>query len=214
MSAPRIGVLGLQGDFARHRDALESAGAAVRLVTRPGDLAGLQALVMPGGESTTMQRVMMANGLREPLAAFVRATPTLGTCAGLILLSTDATRLPYPPLGILDLDVERNAYGTQRESFTAEIEAPVLGGLFQGVFIRAPRIRRVGAGIEVIARRGPEHGAPGEPVGVRRGPTVGLCFHPELTGDPRFHRWFLEEVAGLTLPEGGPRGAFASRGAA
>jgi len=171
VSAPRVGVLSLQGDFACHRSSLESLGAEVRRVTLPGDLEGLEAIVLPGGESTTMLRLLAATGLRAPLAAFVREKPVLGTCAGVILLGRAENGLPAPPLGVLDATVERNAYGRQIDSFHAELEAPVLGGAFHGVFIRAPRIRHVGEGVEVVARRGKEVG--GEPVGLRAGRVVG-----------------------------------------
>ena len=197
---PRVGVLALQGDFARHGAALGALGVEVVRVALPRDLEGLDALVLPGGESTTMLRLMAANGLREPLEAFVRTRPVLGTCAGLILLGTEADGLPAPPLGGLDVTVERNAYGRQIDSFGAPLEIPVVGGTFPGVFIRAPRIRRVADGVEVIAWRRQGAAGPGEPVGVRGGRVVGLCFHPELTSDLRFHRWFLTAVAGLTLP--------------
>lgn len=196
--APRVGVLSLQGDFACHRAALESLGVEVRRVTLPRDLDGLEAIVLPGGESTTMLRLLAATGLRAPLESFVRSRPVLGTCAGVILLGSGAAGLPAPPFGVLDATVERNAYGRQIDSFHADLDAPVVGGAFHGVFIRAPRIRAIGAGVEVVARRGKE--AAGEPVGVRAGRVVGLCFHPELTSDLRFHRWFLAEVAGLSLP--------------
>ncbi|MEK7329559.1 MAG: pyridoxal 5'-phosphate synthase glutaminase subunit PdxT [Candidatus Eisenbacteria bacterium] len=201
MPAPRVGVLSLQGDFACHRASLESLGVEVQRVTLPRDLEGLEAIVLPGGESTTMLRLLAATGLRAPLAAFVREKPVLGTCAGVILLGSGAAGLPALPLGVLDATVERNAYGRQIDSFHAELEAPVVGGAFHGVFIRAPRIRRVGDGVEVVARRGRE------PVGLRAGRVVGLCFHPELTSDLRFHRWFLTEVAGLRLPGLGPAAA-------
>ena len=196
VAAPRerVGVLSLQGDFERHARSLEALGVEPVRVTLPRDLEGVAALVLPGGESTTMLRLLDATGLREPLEAFARSRPVLGTCAGLILLGAGSDGLPAPTLGVLDVAVERNAYGRQLESFSAEIEAPVLDGPFPGVFIRAPRIRRVGPGVAVVA------GHHGEPVGVRRGAAVGLCFHPELTGDLRFHRWFLGEVAGLLLP--------------
>ena len=200
LSTPRVGVLSLQGDFACHRASLESLGVAVRRVTLPADLEGLAALVLPGGESTTMLRLLVATGLRAPLEAFVRERPVLGTCAGVILLGRGATGLPAPPLAVLDVTVERNAYGRQIDSFHEELDAPVLGGGFHGVFIRAPRITRVGAGVEVVARR--RDGEGGEPVGVRAGRLVGLCFHPELTSDLRFHRWFLAEVAGLRIAAG------------
>ena len=189
----RVGVLSLQGDFERHGRALETLGVEPVRVTLPGDLEDVQALVMPGGESTTMLRLLETTGLRAPLEAFVRARPVLGTCAGLILLAREAGELPAPPLGVLDVAVERNAYGRQIDSFSAEVEVPAVGGSFAGVFIRAPRIRSVGSGASVIARRGEE------PVGVRQGLAVGLCFHPELTGDLRLHRWFLAEVAGLAV---------------
>lgn len=190
----RVGVLSLQGDFERHSRSLETLGVEPVRVTMPGDLEGVAALVLPGGESSAMLRLLEATGLRGPIEAFARARPVLGTCAGLILLGAESGGLLAPTLGVLDVSVERNAYGRQIDSFSAEVQAPVLGGTFQGVFIRAPRIRRVGSGVTVVAERG------GEPVGVRQGAAVGLCFHPELTGDLRFHRWFLGEVAGLPLP--------------
>jgi len=188
---PRVGVLSLQGDFSLHRAVLEALGAEAVRVTLPRDLEALAALVIPGGESTTMLRLLSATGLRAPLEAFVRTRPTLGTCAGLILLAREADRLPLPTLGALDVVTARNAYGRQIHSFTDRVEAPAIGEDATGVFIRAPRIVTVGEGVEVIARHG------GEPVGVRAGHVAGLCFHPELTSDLRFHRWFLAEVAGL-----------------
>ena len=166
-------------------------------MSHPGDLAGLDALVMPGGESTTMLRLLESTGLRVPLERFVERAPVLGTCAGLILLAREADGLPRPTLGVLDVAVARNAYGRQIDSFSDEVRIPAVGGAFPGVFIRAPRIRRVGEAAEPIAWRGDEV------VGVRQGHTVGICFHPELTQDRRFHRWFLERVAGLTLPSAG-----------
>lgn len=198
--APTIGVLSLQGDFACHRASLETLGVEVRRVTLPRDLEGIEAIVLPGGESTTMLRLLAATGLRAPLEAFVRERPVLGTCAGVILLGSGGAGLPAPTFGVLDVTVERNAYGRQIDSFEAELEAPVLGGAFHGVFIRAPRLTRVGRGVEVVARRGAD--GSGEAVGVRAGQVVGLCFHPELTSDLRFHRWFLTEVAGLRLAAG------------
>jgi 5'-phosphate synthase pdxT subunit len=199
LALPRVGVLSLQGDFARHRASLETLGAEPVRVVLPEHLARLDALVMPGGESTTMLRLMDVNGLREPLARFVESRPVLGTCAGVILLGTEVDRLPFPPFAVLDVAVERNAYGRQIDSFSADLEAPALGGRFPGVFIRAPRIRRTGAGVEVVATLPARGGDPAEAVGVRQGRVVGLCFHPELTSDLRFHRWFLTEVAGLAV---------------
>lgn len=199
---PRVGVLSLQGDFALHRRALDAAGAEALRVSLPADLEGLDALVIPGGESTTMLRLIEATGLRAPLERFVREKPVMGTCAGVILLATASDRLPFPPFGALDVTVSRNAYGRQIDSFIAPLDAPALGGAAEGVFIRAPRITRVGPGVEVVARRPVGEDVAPEPVGVRRGRVVGLCFHPELTTDPRVHRWFVRDVAGLA-PRGG-----------
>jgi 5'-phosphate synthase pdxT subunit len=198
-------VLSLQGDFERHQATLSALGVQPVRVTMPADLDDLDAIVLPGGESTTMVRLLDLTGLRAPLEAFVRERPALGTCAGLILLGVGSSALPSPSFGVIDVTVERNAYGRQIDSFSAEIVAPVLDSPFHGVFIRAPRIRRVGSGVEIVARRvadprRPDPDPAGEPVGVRQGRIVGLCFHPELTADLRFHRWFLGEVAGLALP--------------
>jgi 5'-phosphate synthase pdxT subunit len=205
VAAPRVGVLSLQGDFARHRASLEALSVAVVRVVLPADLEGCDALVMPGGESTTMIRLMDRNGLRPALERFVREKPVLGTCAGVILLSRSADLLPAPPLGGLDVTVDRNAYGRQIDSFSAALEVSVFAGDYFGVFIRAPRIRDLEPGVEVVARRA------GEVVGVRQGRVVGLCFHPELTSDLRFHRWFLAEVAGLPVPMPAAREALGHR---
>jgi pyridoxal 5'-phosphate synthase pdxT subunit len=195
----RVGVLSLQGDFARHAAMLEALGVTPVRVTLPADLEGCDALILPGGESTTMTRLLAATGLRSPLEQFVRERPVLGTCAGVILLSTRADRLPAPPLGVLDVAVERNAYGRQLDSFVADVEVAPIARTFSGVFIRAPRIREVGPGVEVFATRRDEAGSV-EPVGVRSGKVVGLCFHPELTSDSALHAWFLSAVAGLPVP--------------
>lgn len=202
--SPNVGVLSLQGDFACHRATLEALGVRAVRVTLPQDLLECDALVMPGGESTTMIRMLGATGLRRPLEAFVREKPVLGTCAGVILLGRGGEGLPAPPLGVLDVQVARNAYGRQIDSFTADIAVAPLERMMHGVFIRAPRLWDITAGVEVIARLAAAHGpAPaGEPVGVRSGRVVGLCFHPELTNDSGLHAWFLQEVAGFTLPGG------------
>ena len=185
----RIGVLSLQGDFALHAAALSELGCDPVRVTLPEHLhPELAALVLPGGESTTMLRLLESTGLLAPVEAFVRERPVLGTCAGLILLARDADRLPAPTLGVLDVTASRNAWGRQVHSFTDQVEAPAMGGTLTGVFIRAPRITRVGDGVEVLARYR------GEPVGVRQGDVVALTFHPELTGDRRVHAWFVNEV--------------------
>ena len=186
---PRIGVLSLQGDFALHAAALRELACEPVRVSLPEHLdRGLAALVLPGGESTTMLRLLAATGLRAPLEAFVREKPVLGTCAGLILLGREADKLPAPTLGVLDISSARNAWGRQVHSFTDRVDAPALGGAIEGVFIRAPRITRIGPGVEIVARYR------GEAVGVRQGHVVALAFHPELTSDRRVHAWFLDEI--------------------
>ncbi len=198
-AAPRVGLLSLQGDYARHREALAGIGAEAVRVSLPEHLAGLDALIVPGGESSTMLRLLDATGLRAGVERFVRAKPVLGTCAGLILLAKRADRLPAPTLGVIDVSAERNAWGRQVHSFTAPVRVAPLQSPFEGVFIRAPRVTRVGRGVEVVAT------LDGEPVGVRQGRAAALAFHPELTGDARLHAWFLRDVAGLALPDGGGR---------
>jgi 5'-phosphate synthase pdxT subunit len=197
-----VGVLALQGDFARHAEAWRRAGAIAREVRAADAFEGLDALSMPGGESTTMLRLLQVTGLRPALERAVATLPVFATCAGAILLSRHAERLPAPPLGALDADVLRNAYGTQVDSFEADLDVPVLGegARFHGVFIRAPRFGRTGPGVETIARLGEEA------VGVRAGRLVALAFHPELTDDVRLHRWFLERVV-PGVPSSGARAA-------
>jgi pyridoxal 5'-phosphate synthase pdxT subunit len=194
--APRVGLLSLQGDYEKHREALEPLGAEAVRVSLPEHLPGLDALIVPGGESSTMLRLLDATGLRAGVERFVREKPVLGTCAGLILLAKSADRLPAPTLAAIDITAERNAWGRQVHSFTGTVDVAPLRGTFDGVFIRAPRITRIGRGVEVIATLA------GEPVGVRQGRVAALAFHPELTGDARLHAWFLREVAGFD-PAGG-----------
>jgi 5'-phosphate synthase pdxT subunit len=186
-----VGLLALQGDYEMHRQALAALGASTRPVRRPAELDDVAGLVIPGGESTTLSRLIDLGGLRQPLLDFAQQRPILGTCAGLIMLSSGlvgeerADWHGVRPLGLLDVEVQRNGYGRQVDSFTEQLD--VLGEPFAAVFIRAPRIATVGAGAEVICRR-PD----GEPVGVRQGHVIGLAFHPELTRDGRLHRHFLE----------------------
>lgn len=201
-----VGVLSLQGDFERHTRSIEALGLEARRVSMPEDLGGLAALVMPGGESSTMLNLMDSTGMRAPLERFVHERPVLATCAGLILLAREADRLTRPTFGVLDIRVERNAYGRQVHSFTERIEMPAAGGTFPGVFIRAPRIVSLGAGVEVVATRALP-GGEREAVGVRSGRAVGLCFHPELTGELAVHRWFLGDVAALPVPAAAGSGA-------
>lgn len=192
----RVGVLSLQGDFERHGAMLAALGVEPVRVSLPEHVASLDAMILPGGESSTMLRLLESTGLRAPVERFVATKPVLGTCAGLILLSRTADKLPFPTLGVLDIGAARNAWGRQVHSFTDAVDVAPLGGEFPGVFIRAPRVTRVGRGVDVIATY---HG---EPVGVRRGRVVGITFHPELTDDDRLHRWFLREVAGLEIRDG------------
>lgn len=188
-----VGVLALQGAFREHVRALEACGASTRLVRLPADLEGLDGLVIPGGESTTMTMLMERMGLLAAVTDAVRGgLPTLGTCAGMIVLARRITdgRADQVPLGALDIGVRRNGYGRQVDSFEAALLVSGLdGGPFPGVFIRAPVIEQVGAA-EVLA----EHD--GHPVAVRQGTVMALAFHPELSGDLRLHREFLRLVEG------------------
>ncbi len=193
----KIGVLALQGAFREHGEALAALGADPVEVRTPEHLAAVDAVVLPGGESTTMSKLLDSSGVRDALAArLADGLPALGTCAGLILLAADVRdgRPDQRSFGVLDVSVLRNGYGRQRDSFETSLTVPALpGGPFPGVFIRAPRVERVGSGVEVLA----EHD--GHPVLVRRGRVWGASFHPELSGDLRLHEWFLrcmrEEVA-------------------
>jgi pyridoxal 5'-phosphate synthase pdxT subunit len=182
----------MQGAFAEHVKALEAAGARTRLVRTPDDLSGLDGLVLPGGESTTMTMLMDRVGLLEPLReAIATGLPTLATCAGMIVLARDITdgMAGQHGLGLLDIAVRRNGYGRQVESFEAPLHVKGLDGkTFPGVFIRAPMLERTGD-VDVIA----EHD--GRPVAVRHGRITALGFHPELSGDLRLHREFVR-IAG------------------
>lgn len=187
---PVIGVLALQGDFARHLAAWRNAGAEAREVRTLRDFDGLDALSLPGGESTAMLRLLGVTGLREALEQAVHALPVFATCAGAILLGEGVEHLPAPPLAVMDLGLSRNAYGRQVDSFEADLACPVLGegAVVRGVFIRAPRFTRIGPALTVVATRD------GEPVGVRQDRLVALAFHPELTDDARLFAWFLAAV--------------------
>ncbi|MEV7089167.1 pyridoxal 5'-phosphate synthase glutaminase subunit PdxT [Streptomyces sp. NPDC093085] len=190
--APVIGVLALQGDVREHLAALAGAGAEARTVRRPEELAGVAGLVIPGGESTTMSKLAALFGLLEPLRERVRAgLPVYGTCAGMIMLAEKILdpRSGQETVGGIDMIVRRNAFGRQNESFEAAVEvAGVDGGPVEGVFIRAPWVESVGAGVQVLARYG------GHTVAVRQGNALATSFHPELTGDHRLHRFFTDLV--------------------
>jgi 5'-phosphate synthase pdxT subunit len=182
---PRIGVLALQGAFREHAQALRRLGADVVEVRLPEDLGGLDGLVIPGGESTTIMHLARLYGLEDAIRTF--RAPILGTCAGMIVLDREH-------LGLADLEVDRNAYGRQVKSFEADVQLVGDDEPLRGVFIRAPRIRDVGADVDVLGE------LDGEPVLVRDGRLLLATFHPELTEDPRVHERFLElveEVAGV-----------------
>jgi len=184
-----IGVLALQGDFDAHRRRLEQLGAEVVLVKKSEQFDHIDGLVIPGGESSTLLKLLGEAGF-EKLKEFVRVKPAFGTCAGAILLAKEVENPQQPSLGALDITVRRNAYGRQIDSSIREglfLAAPI-----EMVFIRAPKIVRVGGGVEVIAKEG------GDPVLVRKGNTLAATFHPELSDDPRIHRYFLNLVEGNT----------------
>jgi pyridoxal 5'-phosphate synthase pdxT subunit len=178
-----VGVLALQGDFEAHAKILAGLGAEAREVRVPADLVGLDALVMPGGESTVMTLGIEREGLGEPLRELARrGTPILGTCAGMIMLDRDH-------LNVLDILAERNAFGRQLRSFEADLDlTDVPGGPVHAVFIRAPWAADVGAGVEVLAD------VDGHPVAVRQGNVIAVSFHPELTGEPRLHQVLLDLI--------------------
>jgi pyridoxal 5'-phosphate synthase pdxT subunit len=189
MAAPTVGVLAIQGDVREHVTLLEACGAEVRTVRLAADLPGLQGLVMPGGESTTMSRLIQRFELREPLQeAFRSGTACLATCAGTILAAREI-RDGLPDqihLGTLDIAVRRNAFGRQLDSGEVELDIGEIGPKPMRVaLIRAPSIEEVGSGVEVLARY------LGQPAAVRQGRHLGLIFHPEITGDPRLHQLFL-----------------------
>jgi 5'-phosphate synthase pdxT subunit len=193
-----IGVLALQGDFAEHQAALRRLGVEARQVRTPEALRDLDGLILPGGESTTFCRLMKDFAMYEPLSALVQTGfPLWGTCAGLIVLAKRVSDLDYPTLEALDVTVRRNAYGRQVDSFEADLTVPALAGdaTYHGVFIRAPVVEEVGAGVDVLAELPPEAGeAAGSPVALRQGPFLATAFHPELTADDRFHAYFLDIV--------------------
>src|SRR3954468_2591804 len=175
---PLVGVLALQGDFEAHSKLLRGLGTEVREVRVPADLEGLDGLVIPGGESTTMTLGIEREGLGDPLREFVRSgKPTLGTCAGLIMLDRDH-------LGLLDVTAKRNAFGRQRQSFEADIDVRDFnGGPIRAVFIRAPWVEETGEGVEVLAE------IDGHPVAVRQDNVLAVAFHPEIADEERIHAW-------------------------
>lgn len=185
----KVGVLGLQGDVREHLRALEDTGVTPVVVKTSGDLASVDGVVIPGGESTTIGKLLDRYGLLEPLRDRIRSgMRAYGTCAGMILMATDVSGSHETPhlLGVLDVSVQRNAYGRQVESFEADIDVDGLDERFHAVFIRAPVVERTGEGIEVLASWD------GTPVLVRQGHLLASSFHPEITGDGRIHRMFVD----------------------
>ena len=186
-----IGVLALQGAFAKHLSMLESIGVHAVDVRKPEDLAACQGLIIPGGESTTIMRQLNFIHFVEPLKQFAKTKPLFGTCAGLILMSQEIIGDPMEPFKILNVSVERNAFGRQYESFSVNLETKLSGAkpeLVPAVFIRAPRIRHCGAEVEILSA------LEGEPVFVKQGFHLGATFHPELTHSDAIHRYFASLV--------------------
>jgi pyridoxal 5'-phosphate synthase pdxT subunit len=191
-----IGVLALQGDFIEHESMLRRLGVSTRQVRSAEDLRGLDGLIIPGGESTTFCRLMEDFNLYEPVGAFVRTgAPVWGTCAGMIVLARNASDLDFQTLEALDIEVLRNAYGRQVDSFESDLDVPALGAQqFHAVFIRAPVVASVGPGVEVMATVRSDSAGREEPVAVRQGSVMATSFHPELTDDTRFHGYFISLV--------------------
>ena len=196
MSAPSVGVLALQGDTREHLAALHEAGAKASTVRRRAELERVDALVIPGGESTTMSLLLREFDLLDPLRARLAAgMPAYGSCAGMILLATEILDAGEPgrraePLGGIDVSVRRNAFGRQVDSFEEDIDFVGLDGPARAVFIRAPWVERVGEGVQILAR------AAGHAVAVRQGCVLATAFHPEVTGDRRVHKLFVDMVTG------------------
>ncbi|HEY6396048.1 MAG TPA: pyridoxal 5'-phosphate synthase glutaminase subunit PdxT [Solirubrobacteraceae bacterium] len=193
MAAPTVGVLALQGDVAEHAAAFEHCGVSVTTVRNAEELAGVDALALPGGESTTMSRLLRVFHLEQPLQRRLESgMPCFATCAGMILLSRAISdgRPGQIAYAALDIAVRRNGYGRQVESFEADLDIPALGAdPYRAVFIRAPLVEDVGPAAEVVAE------FDGRPVAVAQGPHLAFAFHPEMTADLRLHRLFLERVA-------------------
>ena len=187
---PTIGILALQGDYEKHSIMVERLGTPTLYVRGPSDLDRIDAIVLPGGESTTIGKLMNSYSILEPLRGRIRdGMAVFGTCAGLILLASQTADKHQFRLGLLDISVERNAYGRQVDSFEADIPIPVLGEMpVRGVFIRAPVVRGVGDGVKVLAE------FEGNPVFLQKGNILAASFHPELTTDTRVHSFFLELV--------------------
>jgi len=193
----KIGVLAVQGAFAEHINILRQIGVDAVTVRLPSDLEGLSGLILPGGESTTMRKLIDEWGLRQPILDLAnKGAPLFGTCAGMILLSKEITDGDEPVFPLLDISVKRNAFGRQLDSFESDLEVPVLGDRkVHAVFIRAPIVERVGPDVDVIAQL-----EDGRVVAVRKGQIVATAFHPELAGETRFHRLVATMAAAFAEP--------------
>ncbi|MGB8707225.1 MAG: pyridoxal 5'-phosphate synthase glutaminase subunit PdxT [Dehalococcoidia bacterium] len=188
----KIGVLALQGAVAEHIQMLSILGAEALPVRLPSELNGLDALIIPGGESTTISKLLSDYALMEPIRRLAKnGFPIFGTCAGLVLLAKKVPNLQIESIGVMDIEVERNAFGRQVDSFEADLKIPALhNGTFHGIFIRAPIIEKAERGVEVLCQLN------GKPVAVRQGKLLACAFHPELTDDLRLHKYFLDLVTG------------------
>ena len=188
----KIGVLALQGAVTEHIQMLSALGTETVPIRLPSELDGLDALIIPGGESTTISKLLSDYGLLEPIRRLAKkGFPILGTCAGLILLAKKVPNLQTESISVMDIEVKRNAFGRQVDSFEADLKIPALhNGSFHGIFIRAPIIEKVDPDVEVLCQLN------GKPVAVRQGKLLGCAFHPELTDDLRLHKYFLDIVAG------------------
>ncbi len=188
----KIGVLALQGAVTEHIQMISALGAEAVPVRLPSELDGLDALIIPGGESTTISKLLVDYGLMEPIRKLAKkGFPIFGTCAGLILLAKKVPDFKFEPIGIMDIEVNRNAFGRQVDSFEADLKIPAFhDGNFHAVFIRAPVVEKVEGRVEILCQ------LKGKPVAVRQGNLLGCAFHPELTDDLRLHKYFLDMVAG------------------
>ena len=192
-----IGVLAVQGDFAEHIAILRKIGVEAREIRLPEQLEGLSALIIPGGESTTLSRLMSIYNLREPVARMAKeGRPVWGTCAGMIMLAAEITEQDPVPLGLMDIGVRRNAFGRQVDSFEQSLQiAPLSAEPYHCIFIRAPVVIRVGPPVEVLASL-----EDGRPVAVQQGNLLATSFHPELTRDSRVHQYFVDMADGNHIP--------------
>jgi 5'-phosphate synthase pdxT subunit len=193
----KVGVLALQGAFIEHMKVLTDLNVEAVAVRLPSDLDGVQALIIPGGESTTISRLLTDYNLMEPLRYLIKqGLPVLGTCAGMILLAKKVAMAEVESLGVMSIEVMRNAYGRQVDSFEADLSMSVLGSeTFRGVFIRAPIIQQVDSGVEVLCQIN------SHAVAVKQGNMLACAFHPELSDDLRFHKYFLNTITGDVIAE-------------